>query len=168
MSESINLIGGKFGRWRILQLVGKNKFGRRLCVSRCDCGNTKTLILSNLRNGHTRSCGCCRNETTSKRSFKDLTGKKFGKLTVQRLSGKKRRSNYLWVCLCDCGREAIVSSTNLLTGETKSCGCLHNEVVHDRCFKDLTGQRFGRLEVQRYAARTSTNSLSGFASVAAA
>lgn len=153
MSESINLIGGKFGRWKILQLVGKNKFGKRLCVCRCDCGNTKTLVLSNVRNGHTKSCGCFRNETTSKRSFKDLTRKKFGKLTVQRLSGKKKRGNYLWVCLCDCGREAIVSSSNLLTGETKSCGCLHKEVVHDRCFKDLTGERFGRLAVQRYAGK---------------
>lgn len=53
----------------------------------------------------------------------NLTGKRFGKLTcVERLNKNKRRL-YLWACLCDCGNRVVVTSSNLNTGWTKSCGC---------------------------------------------
>ena len=60
--------------------------------------------------------------------FKDLTGRRFGKLTVirfagQKRSGKKQRTKYVWECLCDCTRTHIVSTADLTMGETKSCGC---------------------------------------------
>lgn len=51
----------------------------------------------------------------------DLTGQKYGKLTVIELAideaGKKKK----WLCRCECGNEAIVSSSNLRSGHTKSC-----------------------------------------------
>jgi hypothetical protein len=57
----------------------------------------------------------------------DLTGKQFGRLTVQRLAGRKHRSG-LWRCLCQCGASIDVSSANLRRGSTKSCGCWAKEV----------------------------------------
>lgn len=59
--------------------------------------------------------------------FIDLTGKKYGKLTViKRTSpiGEK----VLWLCKCDCGNELEVYATYLGTGDTKSCGCLKKEM----------------------------------------
>ena len=67
----------------------------------------------------------------------DLTGKKFGKLTVIGYShkdNKKCRSGYwetiyYWKCECDCGNVVIVRANNLKTGNTKSCGCYRREIM---------------------------------------
>lgn len=54
----------------------------------------------------------------------DLTGKKFGKLTVlKRVENNKHRQPQ-WLCKCDCGNEAVVAGQKLRTGHTKSCGCI--------------------------------------------
>lgn len=56
--------------------------------------------------------------------FKDLTGKKFGILTVIEQAGKSPKGNYMWLCQCECGNQKVINSSNLLYGHTKSCGCL--------------------------------------------
>ena len=63
-------------------------------------------------------------------SFNDLTGQKFGKLTVKSLHSKASRKPWRqvsWLCVCDCGKEVIVRQGNLRSGNTKSCGCLRFE-----------------------------------------
>lgn len=60
------------------------------------------------------------------RKFIDLTGQKFGKLTVIKKDGYKGK-RIAWLCLCECEKEIIVSGSNLVTGHTKSCGCLYNK-----------------------------------------
>ena len=83
--------------------------------------------------------------------FIDLTGQRFGKLTVlyrinDIISAKgTKRSN--WHCICDCGTECDVAGDCLRKGNTKSCGCIRKETGHNTKFKDLTGQKFGRLTV---------------------
>lgn len=71
----------------------------------------------------------------------DLTGQKYGKLTVIKESAEKKNGRVTWECLCDCGNPEIVLVTtkNLRNGITKSCGCLKH--------KDLVGQKFGKLTV---------------------
>lgn len=59
--------------------------------------------------------------------FIDLTKRKFGRLVVAEYAGKDRWGTSLWLCLCNCGKEKIIRSHNLLSGNTKSCGCLHDE-----------------------------------------
>ena len=56
-------------------------------------------------------------------------GKRFGKLTVIEFShiGKYRRS--YWKCLCDCGGIVIKDSSNLTSGNSRSCGCLLIETI---------------------------------------
>lgn len=58
-------------------------------------------------------------------NFIDLTGKRFGKLTVlhRGVNGKKVQ----WVCKCDCGKVTTVQGINLTNGHTRSCGCLISE-----------------------------------------
>lgn len=55
---------------------------------------------------------------------RNLEGQKFGNLTVIEEYGRDKYKNVLWECLCDCGEKTIVTSGNLVTGHTKSCGCL--------------------------------------------
>lgn len=66
-----------------------------------------------------------------KHNFKDLTGKRFGKLVVERLYESATRENKLtsskWKVKCDCGGEKIVLTSSLTRGHTKSCGCLHTK-----------------------------------------
>ena len=52
----------------------------------------------------------------------DLSGKRFGKLTVQRIASAEN-GIIVWECLCDCGNVSLVRGSNLRTGAVKSCGC---------------------------------------------
>ena len=54
--------------------------------------------------------------------YKDLTGQKFGKLTVIELVHKDSNGKYIWVCKCECGRKREVQGKMLKLGKTTSCG----------------------------------------------
>ena len=56
----------------------------------------------------------------------DLTGKKFGKLEVIGVHDTGSRKTY-YVCQCDCGNVKVVRADSLISGATKSCGCIKNE-----------------------------------------
>lgn len=56
----------------------------------------------------------------------DLTGEKFGRLTVIGLDDKPGRKTY-WICQCECGNVKSVRSDSLKQGVIKSCGCLKKE-----------------------------------------
>lgn len=56
--------------------------------------------------------------------IKDLSGQKLGKLLVIELAGRNKQKNCIWKCLCDCGKEHFISSSNLQRKKTtRSCGC---------------------------------------------
>lgn len=69
--------------------------------------------------------------------FEDLTGQKFGKLTVLGVAsrelygsgenGRKKRIVYRWSCRCDCGGTKVVAGFNLKSGQVRSCNCLLGE-----------------------------------------
>lgn len=63
---------------------------------------------------------------------KDITGQRFGRLTVTEFCGRDSKGRMLWKCRCDCGTEKVVLANKLLTGRTKSCGCLRNELSKER------------------------------------
>ena len=54
----------------------------------------------------------------------DLTGQKFGLLTVIERAGRTKWRTPIWLCKCDCGNYTKVLSSNLVSNSTKSCGCL--------------------------------------------
>lgn len=68
-------------------------------------------------------------------AFIDLTGQKFGRLTVISLysrATKKPPQQTKWLCKCDCGNEKIASREGLIKGKTNSCGCLRKEITAKR------------------------------------
>lgn len=54
----------------------------------------------------------------------DLTGRKYGKLTVLKLIEYKPNSHSKWLCKCECGNEHIASHSNIVSGHVRSCGCM--------------------------------------------
>lgn len=116
----INLEGMKFNRLTVIGPAGTDGRQHRLWECKCDCGGTTFATTSDLRHGHKKSCGCLKRVSHAK----DITGQRFGMLTVMKRAGTNKHRKALWKCKCDCGRNTVVSSVDLVTGNTKSCGCL--------------------------------------------
>jgi len=57
----------------------------------------------------------------------DLTGKRYGRLTVIKQAGRAKNGNMRWLCRCDCGNSKVVDGYNLRSGQSESCGCLRKE-----------------------------------------
>ena len=58
---------------------------------------------------------------------KELSGKKFGRLTVIRRCENNKHGLPRWECKCDCGNITLVDGQHLREGKTKSCGCLKKD-----------------------------------------
>ena len=56
-------------------------------------------------------------------NFQDLTGKKFGYLTVISRDQNPNNKRVKWLCVCNCNKLTIVSTNDLKSGHTSSCGC---------------------------------------------
>lgn len=80
-------------------------------------------------------------------SFKDLTGMRFGRLTVIERMKNNKSGKVMWLCRCDCGNIKPIRGCDLKRGNTKSCGCLQKEISSKVNSNNLIGQRFGRLTV---------------------
>lgn len=62
---------------------------------------------------------------------KRLDGMTFGRLAVTGWAGRDRKGDPLWTCVCECGETTVVLSRSLLSGASKSCGCLSRDVARD-------------------------------------
>lgn len=62
----------------------------------------------------------------------NLIGKKFGRLTVVAFVKMNKHYAQVWKCKCDCGKEIEVVRQSLISGNTRSCGCLNDEVRHQK------------------------------------
>lgn len=59
----------------------------------------------------------------------DLTGKRFGRLTVLGIDEKNEKKWIQWLCKCDCGNIKSIHGQSLRRGLTKSCGCYNLEAL---------------------------------------
>ncbi|MEO3446711.1 hypothetical protein ABG862_02840 [Bacteroides xylanisolvens] len=76
---------------------------------------------------------------------KDLTGQKFGLLTVLKKTDKRICGGCIvWECLCECGNTTEVSSGNLYSGHTISCGCYKREISSKVCKGVFTKHGHGK------------------------
>lgn len=62
----------------------------------------------------------------------DLTGQKFGRLTILFRAKNDRRGFVKWACRCDCGRLVSKVGKSITCGNVSSCGCLHKERTKTR------------------------------------
>ena len=133
--------GGPSSRpWRIKDLVDK-KFGSLTVTSLhhldrrtywnvlCDCGARAVVRSDNLQSGGTKSCVRCGRERARKARLKDISGQKFGRLTVLRRAKVHQSGRSFWECQCACGKTKTVDLSHLRSGSTSSCGCLSLELT---------------------------------------
>ena len=125
--EKNDIIGEKFNRLTAIKRVYDGRKGTRY-LFRCDCGKEKVILKSKVVNGETKSCGCLSVEKAKERNFKDLSNQRFGKLVALNVDKKENDKTY-WMCKCDCGKKCSVLTSRLISGHTKSCGCLNNELI---------------------------------------
>lgn len=83
----------------------------------------------------------------------DLTGQVFNRLTVLKLDTERKSKNKYWICQCSCGNIKSIQHSNLISGLTQSCGCLHKEKISHT----LIGQKFGKLTVIKDTGKRTNN-----------
>lgn len=137
MGKFKDITGEKFGRWTVIERYYDTNSKETKWLCQCSCGKEKIVQGGHLNSGKSLSCGCFSSET-AKNNAKDHIGQKFGMLTAIEPTNKRIQRKVVWKCICDCGNEKMVISNCLVSGTTKSCGCMENEL-------DITGNRYGRL-----------------------
>lgn len=133
-----DLTGQRFGMLTVMEHLEERDQGCVVWRCRCDCGNIVLRKSSQLKKGVRTNCGC----KSTRRVREDLSGKRFGSLTVIGPTTDRQHGHMVWECRCDCGAIALVQTQYLKDGSTKSCKACQRK---NRPRKDLTGQRFGIL-----------------------
>ena len=115
-----DITGMRSGKLTVIEKTSEKRHGSYLWRCRCDCGGEILVETYRIRKQLTKSCGCGR----KKKHMAEIEGQRFSSLTAVRRTDKKRGSSYLWECRCDCGNTVYVTANSLLSGNTKSCGCI--------------------------------------------
>jgi len=149
-----NLVGQIFGLLTVVKDSGKryswDTGTNILWECKCTCGNTILVKTNSLTQGSKKSCGCLIQRKNYNGNYKDLTGKKFGHLTILYDSDIRKFGHVYWHCKCDCGQEVDVSSTHLITGETISCGCLKTSKGENKIIEILNDLSINFIFQQHY------------------
>lgn len=127
MPKLIDITGQRFGKLVVVERAKNNKYNQAMWHCVCDCGATKEINGNSLKCGSTASCGCLNKENIRERQTKNLSGRKYGRLSAIKIV-RHYKGMAVWLCKCDCGQTIEVNSGSLLSGNTKSCGCLSKEL----------------------------------------
>ena len=122
-TKVINLVGQKFNKLTVIsEYKPANERWRVIC--KCDCGNDYDGDKSDVKIGHTKSCGCHNLEVASKKSTRDWTGfvSSYGIRAIKPTSQAKNKQ-WKWLFECFCGQEFITFPSFVERGSTTSCGC---------------------------------------------
>ena len=143
VGRATDLTNQCFGQLKVLYRTEGPDSKRTYWLCQCDCGNYTIVQGGHLKDLHTTSCGC--RQKTSR--LEDITGKKFGRLTVLSYDRTEGKGHTYWNCKCDCGVEKSIRKDGLISGSVVSCGCYNSENTSQLFTKDLQGKVFGKLKV---------------------
>jgi len=152
-------IGDRYGQLVVIgrdfeeedRRVAHSQQRRAYYICQCDCGSRKSFSGASLRRGKTKSCGCSKHNRRQGIGAKDLTGTKFGNLTVlqrDELAEFGAGRHVKWLCKCSlCGTVKSIRSSDLRRGIVFDCGCTLSDRISERCTVNLHGAIFGYLRV---------------------
>lgn len=149
MGKFIDITGQRFNMLIALRPTDKRDGHNVIWECQCDCGKIALISGKRLRNGQAKCCGCLyKKKPTIKKGYyySKIQGQRFGKLIAIKPTDERRDRKIIWECLCDCGKTCYIRSSCLISGHTKSCGCLTPENNKKRV-QDLIGQKFNKLTV---------------------
>ena len=127
-----DLTNNTYGEWTVLER-DPNKSSYWIC--KCSCGKISSVRSSALTGGKSKSCGHSIN-------MKNLTNKKFGKLTPIKPTSERKQGSVVWECKCECGNTCKKTARELNLLKFPSCGCLSPYIK-----EDLTNKTYGLLTV---------------------
>lgn len=138
--ESIDITGQKFAKLTAIRKDHRDTKYGWVWLFKCDCGNEILRYSFAVKGLHIKSCGCL--------SSPDITGKKFGKLTVLNKHHKNKQNSWVCQCKCDCGNTTYVTVSNLNAGNVKSCGCIvgKSNIKHGLCESKIYKKHRGMKE----------------------
>lgn len=137
----------------VLEEIPSSEFpNQKKCVRwkcLCDCGNTHIVKTENLVSGKTFRCLKCANTSIGEKKHFDLTGQKFGELTITKmLYNYKNEGKTFCECSCSCGNTVIKNAYRIShSSQFVSCGCKRKDAMIYYHSEDITGQRYNRLTV---------------------
>lgn len=114
-------IGDRYGHLVVIGEAEKESNGQLRYKCQCDCGNIIITRGTRLRNREKKSCGKCL--YNRHHGFVDLTGEKFGKITVLEYVGQNKNRYSIWKCQCECGVIKNIDGHDLRRGKIRSCNC---------------------------------------------
>lgn len=93
--------------------------------------------------------------------LKDITGQRFGRLTViqRTFDHNIKTRNAIWLCKCDCGKITSVVGTCLRSGDSRSCGCFAVEIQKKKKLTDEQRKQLSESKKSHY------NGLNGYGHV---
>lgn len=158
-----DITGQTFGLLTALRPTKKRVGYSVVWRMRCACGVEKDIAQRQFGPVASKtwslSCGCVNRGLGSAWAI-DLTGARYGKLTVSHALDRKGQG-LRWICRCDCGNSTIARAKDLRAGTTTSCGCGRNAGAAEarrgrtgenwRAGTIAEGEKFGLLTVQGVA-----------------
>lgn len=150
-----DITGQNINGWQVIGVHNPciNNHGEVLWDCICPtCGKITTQTYYNLHKLNLKGCKGYK----GKNAAVDISGQRFGRLTAVKYVGSNKGWGAIWECVCDCGNTVNVKKGSLMTGGTKSCGCLNRERLLTPKY-DLTGNQFGFLKVIKQMKCSSKN-----------
>lgn len=113
-----------------IEYVGKTRFHKSIWKFKCDCGGEKECILSDVKYGRTKSCGCLQYFNGVMNGFLrviTIEGEAYEGFKVieknlnkpSKRFGKVQHARY--ICECNCGKIFEANGRSILSGFTKRC-----------------------------------------------
>lgn len=144
---AVDIAGQRFGKLVAVERVFTNKRHNWVWRCKCDCGNEHLATAGALRRGDMTSCSC--------KWRSDIQGRRFGRLVAVKITSKRHHNKVVWLCRCDCGLECEIIAGSLISGNTRSCGCL---AIESRTKHGLSNTRTYKNErhARRHAQKVGT------------
>ncbi len=140
--------GNKIDKLTILTTNGAHN-SKSIVTCKCDCGNIVNISVDSLRPTHRpiiKSCGCLFpkysepvvhngeqfNPYIITETVQSHINKKYNRLLILRILGKRKTNAIFCLAKCDCGTEKVINLNTITSGITKSCGCYSKEILNKR------------------------------------
>ena len=142
--QYIDISGKTFGNLTALEYT-RTLEKRSYWKCKCNCGKVVEIRGKELKSGGVKSCGCLKSQYKIPLR-NDIINKKYNFLLV--VCREKNGKKGVWYrCKCDCGNEAVIASDKIISGHTKSCGCLHIKTAREMAVernKKMVGENHPR------------------------